>query len=114
MRPTEAVGAEGFSGEFSIGSRPFDVGADFYSPPDFEGGLIVYGQNVAMKIGGYVKADFIYDFDPIDNTDSFVTTSIPVGAAPRTNARFHARQTRLSFDTRWASNERHRSDLCRG
>ncbi len=23
-----------------------------------------------MKIGGYVKADFIYDFDPIDCTDS--------------------------------------------
>ena len=42
-----------------------------------------------MKFGGYVKADFIYDFDPIDCTDSFVTTSIPVGAAPRTNARFH-------------------------
>jgi hypothetical protein len=103
--PMEAVGAE-LSGEFSIGSRPFDVGADFYSPPDFEGGLIVYGRNVAMKIGGYVKADFIYDFDPIDNTDAFVTTSIPVEAAPRTNARFHARQTRLSFDTRWTSNER--------
>ena len=59
-----------------------------------------------MKFGGYVKADFIYDFDPIDCTDSFVTTSIPVGAAPRTNARFHARQTRFSFDTRWPANDR--------
>ncbi|MHC4176333.1 MAG: DcaP family trimeric outer membrane transporter [Planctomycetota bacterium] len=97
---------ERFSGRFSNGSRAFDVGADFYSAPDFEGGLIVFGRNVAMKIGGYVKADFIYDFDPIGETDSFVTTSIPVGAAPRTNARFHARQTRLSFDTRWTSDER--------
>jgi hypothetical protein len=79
---------------------------DFYSAPDFEGGLIVFGDGIAMKIGGYVKADFIYDFDPIDETDSFVTTSIPVGAAPRTNARFHARQTRLSFDTRWATDAR--------
>jgi hypothetical protein len=95
-----------FSGQFSIGSRPFDVGVDLYSPPDFEGGLIVFGRDVAMKIGGYVKADFIYDFDPIDATDAFVTTTIPVGAAHRTNARFHARQTRLSFDTRWASGER--------
>jgi hypothetical protein len=58
-----------------------------------------------MKIGGIVKADFIYDFDPIDATDSFDTTSIPVKAAPRTNVRFHARQTRLSFDTRWVSHE---------
>jgi hypothetical protein len=59
-----------------------------------------------MKIGGYVKADFIYDFDPIDATDSFNTTRIPVGADPRTSARYHARQTRLSGDTRWTANER--------
>jgi hypothetical protein len=59
-----------------------------------------------MKIGGLVKADFIYDFEPIDATDTFVTTRIPVGAAHRTNARFHARQTRLSFDTRWAADNR--------
>ena len=81
------------------------IGVDLYSPPEFEGGLIVFGENVAMKIGGYVKADFIYDFDPIDATDSFITTAIPVGAPDRTNARFHARQTRLSFDTRWSDNE---------
>jgi len=102
---TEVVDSERFSGEFSSGSRPFDVGADFYSPPEFEGGLIVVGRDVAMKFGGYVKADFIYDFDPIDATDSFITTSIPVGAPDRTNARYHARQTRFSFDTRWASRE---------
>jgi hypothetical protein len=98
--------AERFSGRFSIGPGPFRVGTDFYSPPEFRGGLIVFGRDVAMKFGGYVKADFIYDFDPIDATDSFVTTSIPVGAAPRTNARYHARQTRFSFDTRWATDER--------
>lgn len=87
-------------------ARRFDVGIDLYSPPEFEGGLIVFGRDVAMKIGGFVKADFIYDFDPIDSTDSFVTTNIPVGAPPRTNARFHTRQTRLSFDTRWVADER--------
>jgi hypothetical protein len=102
----QAGDVERFSGDFLSGSRPFDVGVDLYSPPDFEGGLIVFGRDVAMKIGGYVKADFIYDFNPIDNTDAFVTTSIPVGAPHRTNARFHARQTRLSFDTRWAPNDR--------
>jgi len=95
-----------YSGRFLADSRAFSVGTDFYSPPEFEGGLIVFGRNVALKIGGYVKADFIYDFDPIDSTDSFVTTDIPVGAPPRTNARFHARQTRLSFDTRWTSEQR--------
>lgn len=95
-----------FAGQFATGSRRFDIGVDLYSSPEFEGGLIVFGKDVAMKFGGYTKADFIYDFDPIDSTDSFVTTDIPVGAPPRTNARFHARQTRMSFDTRWASDER--------
>jgi len=97
----ESFGADTFLGQ----SERLGIGIDLYSAPDFEGGLIIYGTNVAMKIGGYVKADFIYDFDPIDATDSFVTTTIPVGAPPRTNARFHARQTRLSFDTRWKADE---------
>ncbi len=96
---------ERFEGIFSNSSSAFSVSIDLYSPPEFKGGLIVVGKDVALKIGGYVKADFIYDFDPIDSTDSFVTTSIPVGAPPRTNTRFHARQTRLSFDTRWAAHE---------
>jgi len=102
----QANDLEKSSGQFSIGSRPFNVGTDLYSPPEFEGGLKVAGPDVAMKIGGYVKADFIYDFDPIDATDSFNTTTIPVDAARRTNARYHARQSRISFDTRWAANGR--------
>lgn len=93
--------------QFITESRRLDIGFDFYSAPSFNDGLIIYGDNVAMKIGGYVKADFIYDFNPIDSTDSFVTTDIPVGAPPRTNSRFHARQTRMSFDTRWLATDDH-------
>lgn len=103
--PDPANEAQRFAGRFSTSDARFDVGSDLYSPPDFEGGLIVIGEDVALKIGGYVKADFIYDLDPIDSTDSFDTTQIPVGAPPRTNARYHARQTRLSFDTRWVSGQ---------
>ena len=77
------------------------VGVDFYSEPLFEGGLLIRGTDAVLKIGGYVKTDFIYDFDPIDSPDTFITTEIPVGAPPRTNYRIHARQTRLSLDTRW-------------
>ncbi|MEM9644995.1 MAG: DcaP family trimeric outer membrane transporter [Planctomycetota bacterium] len=86
--------------EFDRGSSA-SIGNDFNRFPEFEDGIIIVGQNAAMKIGGYVKADLISDFDAIDSTDSFDTTSIPVGAGPRQNARFHARQSRLSFDTRW-------------
>lgn len=99
---------QNFSGQqFMSESSRLGIGFDFYSAPSFDNGLIIYGDNVAMKIGGYVKADFIYDFNPIDSTDSFVTTDIPVGAPPRTNSRFHARQTRMSFDTRWLATDNH-------
>tara|TARA_R110002049_G_scaffold4601_1_gene31633 strand:- start:12085 stop:13641 length:1557 start_codon:yes stop_codon:yes gene_type:complete len=103
---TRDIDASGFSGTFASRPGRFDVGLDLYSAPEFKDGLIVFGRNVAMKFGGYAKADFIYDFDPIDSTDSFVTTSIPVGAPGRTNFRAHARQTRLSFDTRWKTEGR--------
>lgn len=96
--------AERFAGQFSSDTR-LGNGLNLYSAPEFKGGLIIFGPNVAMKVGGFVKADFIYDFNPIDSTDTFITTEIPVGAPPRTNSRFHARQSRLSFDTRWLSQD---------
>ncbi len=74
---------------------------DFNSHPSFDQGVMIRGQKISMKIGGYVKADLIKDFDPIDSTDTFDTTTIPTDAADRQNARFHARQTRMSADTRW-------------
>ncbi|MEO9590483.1 DcaP family trimeric outer membrane transporter [Rhodopirellula bahusiensis] len=74
---------------------------NFTAFPDFDRGIVVFGEEAALKIGGFVKADFISDFDPIDSVDSFDTSEIPVGAADRKNSRFHARSSRLSFDTRW-------------
>ena len=100
------AGVSRFSGDFSTQGQRFDIGLDLYSAPEFQNGLIIYGRDVAMKFGGYAKADFIYDFNAIDSTDSFVTTTIPVGAPDRTNSRAHARQTRLSFDTRWKTDNR--------
>jgi hypothetical protein len=74
---------------------------NFTAFPEFSGGLIVLGERSALKIGGFVKADFISDLDPIESEDSFDTTRIPIGVADYQNARFHAKQSRLSFDTRW-------------
>lgn len=74
---------------------------DFTAFPEFSDGIVIVSDKVAMKIGGYIKADLIKDFDAIGSTDSFDTTTIPTRGANRENARFHARQSRLSFDTRW-------------
>lgn len=70
-------------------------------PPDFLSGALIRSGPLVTKIGGYVKADMIHDFDPIDSTDQFDPTTIPVGAPDRTNTRFHTRQSRLNLDNRW-------------
>ncbi|MCA9172308.1 MAG: hypothetical protein KDB23_31800, partial [Planctomycetales bacterium] len=74
---------------------------NFTAFPEFDGGITIGGESVAMKIGGYIKADLIKDFNAIESSDSFDTTSIPTHAEDYQNARMHARQSRLSFDTRW-------------
>lgn len=70
-------------------------------PKDYRNGLLVTKDRWAVKFGGYVKADLIHDFDPIDSTDFFDPSTIPVDALDRSNTRFHARQTRLNMDARW-------------
>lgn len=88
-------------------SLSMDVGTqarlsnDFTALPDFDSGVLIVREDIALKIGGYVKADLIYDMDAIDSTDTFDTTTILTSGPDRKNARFHARQSRLSFDTRW-------------
>ena len=70
-------------------------------PKDFSSGAVIRNGQLTTRLGGYVKADLIRDFDAIDSTDQFDPTTIPVGAPPRNNVRFHTRQTRLSLDNRW-------------
>ena len=74
---------------------------NFTAFPDFADGIVIVGDKAALKIGGFIKADLISDLDPIESEDSFDTTQIPIGVADYRNARFHAKQSRLSFDTRW-------------
>ncbi|WP_149497399.1 DcaP family trimeric outer membrane transporter [Roseiconus lacunae] len=101
---TASTSAAGFRTEAFDGNSLNQADNNFTSFPDFSGGIVILGENAALKIGGFIKADFITDFDPIDSEDSFDTTQIPIGAADYENARFHAKQSRLSFDTRWRVN----------
>ena len=77
--------------------------ADAVVGGDFPGSWKLPGSNTSMGIHGYVKADFIYDFDHAAG-DSFNWSSLPrkgtIGAERgRGDARFHVRQTRIVFDT---------------
>ena len=62
------------------------------------------GTNTDFRITGFAKADFIYDFDQ-DVGDFFVTDNIETDPNVDTSDgfTFHARQSRLSFQTRTPS-----------
>ena len=70
-------------------------------PKDFVNGITIQKGRWAVKFGGYVKADLIHDFQAIDSTDFFDPSMIPIGGPPRTDSRFHTRQSRLNMDARW-------------
>lgn len=68
---------------------------------DFPGSFRLPGTDLSVKIGGYVKADLIHDFDDIGSEDLFVTSTINTGGNKRQGrTRLHARQSRLNIDAR--------------
>jgi hypothetical protein len=96
----DALSSEDFT---QIGtSQTEGLNLNSYQSP-FDEGLVIQSHNVAMKIGGYVKVDVIQDFNPIEDEYTFDTQTILVNAPPRKNSKIHARQSRLSFDTRWST-----------
>jgi hypothetical protein len=68
------------------------------------GSIRIRGSGLSLKLGGYVKLDFIQDFDPIGNIYQFKTDSIPVRPGPNDGeggqTTLHARETRFLVDLR--------------
>lgn len=67
------------------------------------GSIRVPGTDLSLKIGGYVKVDFIQDFDAVGNAFQFKTDTIPVETTSTGNGQggqntIHARETRFNFD----------------
>jgi hypothetical protein len=56
-----------------------------------------------FKIGGYVKFDFIHDFNPITSPDFFDVSKIPTDGSKGQNTNLIAKETRLFIDTRTPS-----------
>lgn len=78
------------------------VPANVVTGGDKPGSFKLPGSDTSIKIGGYVKADLIYDIGP-DTGDSFAASSIPAdgSAADEREGSFraHARQTRINITT---------------
>lgn len=74
---------------------------------DFKGAWRLPGSNAALAIGGFVKTDVVYNFDPLQIADRFIVGSIPVGVGESTGtvaqSSITADQSRINFDLREAT-----------
>jgi hypothetical protein len=69
--------------------------------PKYHGFFRLPGTQTILKIGGYFKADFIYDLKPAGNAEAFVPASIPIPQISTVNnTTVSIRPTRLSLDFR--------------
>ena len=64
----------------------------------FDGTFEIPNSEITLKLGGYVKLDFIHDFDAIGSEDKFDPSTIPTDGSDGENTRLHAKQSRLSLD----------------
>jgi hypothetical protein len=61
------------------------------------------GTDFWWKFGGYIKADFIHDFEPAGEEDRFVPITIPTDGFGGQNTLLQAKATRLNLDVRTPS-----------
>jgi len=77
------------------------VPANVVTGGDKPGTFKLPGSDTSVQLGGYIKADVIYNFDS-DLGDSLAASAIPTGGAPDIEGddfRMHARQSRLYIKT---------------
>ncbi len=71
---------------------------------DFAGSWPMFGNDVRMKIGGYVKADFVVDFDGTLDKTQFLMRTIPVEGTPEHGGdpyvALFSKETRFNIDVR--------------
>jgi len=77
---------------------------DELASEDFPASWPMFGTDMRMKIGGYLKGDFIADFDGTLEPTQFLMRTIPVKGTPEYGGDpyvdFLAQETRVNFDIR--------------
>jgi hypothetical protein len=86
--------------------NPVITGSDLVKD-DFKGSWPMFGSDFRMKIGGYLKADLLYDVDGTTDKTQFLMSTIPVKGTPEYEddgyINFMARETRFNVDVRRTS-----------
>ena len=79
-----------------------DASSTTFDAESFPGSIPLGGTAAAIRIGGFVKANYIQDFDTIGSTDRFIVGSIPTNPVEQGDPRAEltVSQSRLNFDLR--------------
>ncbi|MDA0338402.1 MAG: DcaP family trimeric outer membrane transporter [Proteobacteria bacterium] len=93
---------EGISGEVRDAHQLLT--RDELASDEFPASWPMFGTNTRMKIGGYIKADFVADFDGTLDSTQFLMRTIPVEGTPEYGGDayvdFFAKETRFNLDIR--------------
>jgi hypothetical protein len=102
-----STGSDGSTGDAvatAKSSQDDDKKNRFLEEGILPGSIKIPGTDVSMKLGGYVKLDFIQDFDGIGNQSQFKTDTIPVRGTSNADlgglTTFQAIETRFNVDFR--------------
>jgi len=76
---------------------------------DFPGSWPMFGTNVRMKVGGYIKSDLVYDLDGTNDKYQFLMSTIPVEGTPEHENKgfinLFSKETRFNIDVRRVQKE---------
>ncbi|PQO43174.1 DcaP family trimeric outer membrane transporter [Blastopirellula marina] len=72
---------------------------DFVERGMFPGSFLVPGTETSMRLRGFVRLAALYDFEPINTADAFVTNAIPVPQRLGQNFNMSARLSRFALET---------------
>jgi hypothetical protein len=93
---------EGISGEVRDAHQLLT--RDELTSDEFPASWPMFGTNTRMKIGGYLKADFVADFDGTLDSTQFLMRTIPVEGTPEYGGDayvdFFGKETRFNLDVR--------------
>lgn len=85
-------------------SAPLGISPAQAQEPEFPGSWELPGTGLRMKVGGYAKADFLYDFTGTRDRKQFLMNTIPVEGEPDYENEgflsFFANETRFNIDVR--------------
>lgn len=113
-RETSPEASEPLQSPYIIAGHSVDeqhraITGEMLASDDFPGSWPLFGTDSRLRIGGYIKADGIYDFDGHGDEYQFLLGQIAVDGSPQSQAdafyNMHARETRFNLDYRQTTDD---------